>query len=49
MPAGTIQLNGRPFEYRVVNIFRYAPDGRLAEEWVQYDVNGFLLQLQRPR
>lgn len=36
------------FEYRLINIFRYAPDGRLAEEWAQYDVSAFLAQLRRP-
>lgn len=45
-PAGTLQPNGRRFEYDLVNIFRYAADGRLAEEWAQYDVRKFLSQLQ---
>lgn len=41
-----ITPNGKPFEYRLINIFRYAPDGQLAEEWAQYDVQAFLDQLQ---
>lgn len=41
-----IPPNGRRIEYRVVNIFRYAPDGRLAEEWVQYDRQAFEDQLR---
>lgn len=45
-PVGTLQPNERRFEYTVANIFRYAPDGRLAKEWVQYDVRGVLAQLQ---
>ena len=47
--SGTGELippNGKPFEYRLINIFRYAPDGRLIEEWVQYDRNDFLKQLR---
>ena len=43
---GRIEPNGRPFEYRPINIFRYAPNGQLIEEWVQYDVEGFLSQLR---
>jgi predicted ester cyclase len=43
---GALEPNGKRFEYRVVNIFRYAPNGRLLEEWVQYDVGAFLAQLR---
>ena len=46
-PEGTIEPNGKRFEYRIVNIFRYAPDGRLAEEWAQYDTRNFIDQLRR--
>lgn len=45
-PAGTLQPNGKRFGYQLINIFRYADDGRLAEEWAQYDVQAFLAQLQ---
>lgn len=45
-PVGTLQPNGKRFGYNLVNIFRYAADGRLAEEWVQYDMLDFLAQLQ---
>lgn len=45
-PAGTLQPNGKRFEYHAMNIFRYVADGRLAEEWIQYDVGNFLAQLQ---
>jgi predicted ester cyclase len=44
--GGPIEPNGKPFEFRVVNIFRYAPNGQLAEEWVQYDVQAVLDQLR---
>jgi len=43
---GPLAPNGKRFEYRVINIFRYAPNGQLAEEWVQYDTNAFLAQLR---
>ena len=46
-PEGTIEPNGKRFEYRIVNIFRYAPGGRLAEEWAQYDTRNFIDQLRR--
>ena len=44
--GGPIQPNGQSIEYRVVNIFRYAANGQLAEEWVQYDLQAFLDQLR---
>lgn len=36
-PVGTVQPNGQPVFFRLNNIFRYADDGRLIEEWAQYD------------
>jgi predicted ester cyclase len=45
-PEGPIEPNGKRFEYRVMNIFRYAPNGQLVEEWVQYDRSDFLAQLR---
>lgn len=44
-PVGTIQPNGRPIRYEVVNTFRYDAEGRLAEEWAQYDNLDLLKQL----
>ena len=44
---GPLEPNGKRFEYRLINIFRYAPHGKLAEEWVQYDTCAFLAQLRR--
>jgi predicted ester cyclase len=44
-PIGTIQPNGQPMRLELINIFRYHEDGKLAEEWVQYDNVGFLRQL----
>lgn len=42
---GTVQPNGKPMTLELINFFRYDNDGRLAEEWVQYDNLGFLRQL----
>lgn len=47
-PDEKLEPNGRQFEYRLINIFRYASDGRLAEEWAQYDVAAFMVQLRHP-
>ncbi|WP_431907534.1 ester cyclase [Amycolatopsis thermoflava] len=44
-PIGTIPPNGQPMRLELINIFRYHEDGKLAEEWVQYDNLGFLRQL----
>ena len=38
---GRIQPNGRPVELEIVNFFRYDEQGKLVEEWVQYDNLGF--------
>jgi predicted ester cyclase len=46
LPDGPLEPNGKRFEYRVVNIFRYAPNGQLIVEWVQYDTRDFLAQLR---
>ena len=29
----------------LINIFRFAPNGQLIEEWVEYDPSAFLTQL----
>ncbi|WP_168733490.1 ester cyclase [Deinococcus sp. Arct2-2] len=44
-PVGTLPPTGQSFTQNIMNIFRYDEDGRLAEEWVQYDVRDFLRQL----
>lgn len=44
-PVGTIQPNGQPAFYKINNIFRYADDGTLIEEWAQYDSRLFLERL----
>ncbi|MPY61938.1 ester cyclase [Streptomyces spongiae] len=44
-PVGTIEPNGQSMRLELINIFRYDDDGRLAEEWVQYDNLGFFRQL----
>jgi predicted ester cyclase len=43
---GPIQPNGKRIGYRPINIFRYAPNGQLIEEWVQYDAQAFVDQLR---
>lgn len=37
MPIGRIEPHGKPISWSINNVFRYAPDGRLIEEWAQYD------------
>jgi predicted ester cyclase len=44
-PVGPVQPNGRHIEWEVMNQFRYNDQGRLAEEWVQYDLRGLLQKL----
>ncbi|GCD93157.1 ester cyclase [Embleya hyalina] len=44
-PIGTIAPNGQPMRLELINLFRYHENGRLAEEWVQYDNVGFLRRL----
>ena len=44
-PVGTIQPNGQSVFYKINNIFRYANDGKLIEEWAQYDSRLFLERL----
>ena len=43
--VGTIPPNNRTIRRELQNIFRFADDGRLAEEWVRYDNLSFLKQL----
>lgn len=44
-PIGPVEPNGNRISFQLVNMFRYDADGRLAEEWVQYDTLDFLRQL----
>jgi predicted ester cyclase len=44
-PIGSVDPTGEHIEWEVINTFRYAEDGRLAEEWVQTDYRGFLTKL----
>ncbi|THF69573.1 ester cyclase [Deinococcus sp. Arct2-2] len=44
-PVGALPPTGKRFTQNIINIFRYDKDGRLAEEWVQYDVRDYLRQL----
>jgi predicted ester cyclase len=44
-PIGTIQPNGKPVFFKINNVFRYAANGTLIEEWAQYDSRLFLERL----
>jgi predicted ester cyclase len=44
-PVGPLKPHGRHIEWEVMNLFRYDDEGRLAEEWVQYDFRSFLRKL----
>jgi predicted ester cyclase len=44
-PLGTIQPHGNRVFYKINNVFRYAADGSLIEEWAQYDSRLFLHRL----
>jgi hypothetical protein len=44
-PIGTIQPSGKPMFFNINNVFGYAPDGTLIEEWAQYDSRLFLERL----
>lgn len=44
-PYGAIAPTGKHAKWELINIFRYDTDGRLAEEWVQYDYTGFMREL----
>lgn len=44
-PFGPIAPTGKRAQWELINIFRYDADGRLAEEWVQYDYAGMMRQL----
>ncbi|WP_431959556.1 ester cyclase [Actinacidiphila sp. bgisy160] len=44
-PVGTVQPHGKKVTLTLINMFRYDEDGRLAEEWVQYDNLEWLRQL----
>lgn len=44
-PMGPIPPTGGPVVVEVINIFQFNDDGKIIEEWVQFDVLGFLTQL----
>ncbi len=44
-PVGPLEPTGNHVEWELIATFRYDPDGRLAEEWVQSDSRGFLTKL----
>src|ERR1700680_661500 len=44
-PIGPVEPTGQHLEWEVIGIFRYDDEGRLAEEWVQTDYRGLLVNL----
>jgi predicted ester cyclase len=44
-PAGPLPPTGKPVVWPIHNIFQFDGDGRLLEEWVQYDNRSLLRQL----
>lgn len=44
-PFGTVQPHGKQVTLSLINMFRYNDEGRLAEEWVQYDNIEWMRQL----
>ncbi|MEE6282913.1 ester cyclase [Georgenia sp. MJ170] len=44
-PYGTVQPHGRKITLTLINMFRYDDEGKLAEEWVQYDNVEWMRQL----
>lgn len=44
-PLGTLQPHGGVIWYKINNVFRYASNGKLIEEWAQYDSRLFLERL----
>jgi predicted ester cyclase len=45
LPTGVVPPNGQPIEVQIINVFRFDEDGRVVEEWAQFDNLGFLIQL----
>lgn len=44
-PVGPLPPTGRRFTQNLINLFQYDEEGRLAEEWVQYDNRELLREL----
>jgi predicted ester cyclase len=44
-PNGLVPANGKPFELQFINVFRFDSDGKIADEWIQYDNLSFMTQL----
>ena len=44
-PIGPVEPTGKHLEWELIGTFRFANDGRLAEEWVQTDYRSFLAKL----
>ncbi|MFN3311913.1 MAG: ester cyclase [Hyphomonas sp.] len=44
-PIGPVEPTGQPMVLNLINFFRYNSNERIVEEWVQYDVLGFMNEL----
>ena len=47
-PVGPVEPHGKPVAWKVMGMFRYDADSRLAEEWVQTDPSILVEKLQAP-
>ena len=43
--VGPVPPTGQPVHFELMNFFRYTSDGKLVQEWVEYDNVSFLRQL----
>ena len=43
--VGAVKPTGQPVRFELMNFFRYTADGKLVQEWVEYDNVSFLRQL----
>ncbi len=43
--GGAVPPTGKPIALNIINMFRFDQDGKIAEEWAQFDNLGFLTQL----
>jgi predicted ester cyclase len=45
MPTGPVAPTGQPVRLELINIFQFNEEGKITEEWVQFDNLSFLTQL----
>lgn len=44
-PIGIFPPAGQPFRWEIINIFRFNDEGKVQEEWVQFDTTALFAQL----